>query len=165
MVDLEKLEREWINRVPKDPVYWDWAPYSLTEFNKLLGVALAGKTDDPRLFLEVGCGIGTKCLRAVEKGLVAHGIERVAEYADEAKRLGVAVRQCDVYDFNLYFAYDILYINHPLRDGDAEVELEKYIWNEMSPGACLISVNHCWNPGPAAKAILFEEQWRGIYVK
>jgi SAM-dependent methyltransferase len=142
-----------------------WVPYSVDSFRSLLRVAL--RYAPGRRFLDAGCGIGTKCLLAAEAGCAAEGVERVPEYAAQARAYGVTVHECDLADFTGWPDYGIVYVNHPLFDDTREAAFEQLVQQRMAPGAVLIKVHTRWPPPPRAwTAALHERSMRrGIWVK
>lgn len=147
-----------------------WAPYDLDEFARLLDVAVEAAPGGP--FLDAGCGIGTKCLLAAARGLDAYGIDRVPAYVDRAVQLGVHAEQADVRGWGRYGEFSIVYVSHPLRPG-AEEPFEKWLHDQMSPGAVLVTLRGCIFPD-GWRAVIHESyqrpyneppRFRGVYVK
>lgn len=142
--DIGKLESEWLEREPdlrmQGKVY-GWEPYPPVMFANLLYLAISRAGLEAR-FLDIGGGIGTKALIAKRAGLDAWSIDCHQPYIDQARDLGVSTIRADIRNFAGYGEYDILYINHPLRDTDAEDELEREIHRQMKPGAVIITVQN-----------------------
>ncbi len=149
--ELDALERSWQWRVPPDdPLCCDWQPYDLGGFAVLLEQVLPYVPQGRQTFLDVGCGIGTKCLVAAQYGLAASGVERVSAYAAAARELGVSVTVADARTWDGYGDYGLVYLNHPLICGEGcndEAALERRVQDMMSPGAILLSVNYDLMPG------------------
>ena len=163
---LPGLEREWLTRHPglrSQPGFYGWEPYPLEEFGRLLDAAIP-HAPSGRL-VDAGCGIGTKCLYAAAAGLAAEGVEHAAEYAAEARRLGVTVHEADVRGWPHFGAYGVVYVNCPLKGDREEAAFEAWLHGQMAPGAVLISVNDCGAP-PGWRPVLDERaQFRGVYIK
>jgi len=147
-----------------------WAPYDLDEFARLLDIAISAAPG--RAFLDAGCGIGTKCLLAAERGLQACGIDRVPAYVERARELGVSAEEADVRGWPRYGEFSIVYVSHPMRP-PAEAPFELWLHEQMAPGAVLMTLRGCGAP-PGWKTVLHEEyhrhrgsslRHRGVYVK
>jgi 2-polyprenyl-3-methyl-5-hydroxy-6-metoxy-1,4-benzoquinol methylase len=139
------IEQRWIHLCPElrreeeHPQEYGWEPYPPLEFANLLSVAIA--YNPTGRFLDVGAGIGTKVLIAARMGLDAHGLELYPQYVEAAREMGANVRQWDVRN-SFSLRYGIVYINHPLRDTEAEDLLEYRIQHQVAPGTVLITVNN-----------------------
>lgn len=136
-------DQVWLTRhkeLREVEVLYGWEPYPAASFANLLTVAMSVNRGT---FLEVGCGIGTKLRIAEVMGLEALGLELFPEYVEEARSIGVQVQQYDIREDGFdYSQYGIVYINHPLRDTQAQDILEYRIQDQMKPGAVLITVNN-----------------------
>jgi hypothetical protein len=134
-----QLERDWWRKARQDvqPGCIGWVPYPFTRFLNLLHLAM-GYSKGP--YLELGAGIGTKCLAAEVMGLEARGIENCADYLAEAQRLTAPVELGDVRTTDVSGA-GIVFLNHPLSDAQAEIDLELAVQAQLAPGAVLITVN------------------------
>ena len=139
--DLEELEAWWHDRPVEGvlPGCLPWLPYSLTQFRVLLAEAVQAARG--RTFLDAGCGIGTKCLEAGNRGLLAAGMDIVLVYLAQAALLNVACFCADARTWNGYSSWDIVYLNHPLADDSEEALLERYVQDQMRPGQVLMTVN------------------------
>jgi SAM-dependent methyltransferase len=147
---IAALEAEWQGRVQVTPGYCGWEPYDPGKFTRLLSLCLPHVPPGNRTFLDVGCGIGTKCLLAAQAGLDPSGFDRVPEFVAEARRLGVAAEVADARDYQGYGAPGLVYVNHPLACGggcDDEAALEHLIHERMASGAVLMAVNYDLAPG------------------
>lgn len=159
---LAELEAHWLTRYPglrEHREFFGWEPYPLSRFTALLEAAMPHAAW--RTFLDVGCGIGTKCAVAAGYGLAAAGIEREPVYAAVARELGVRVFQADARTWDGYGRqWGIVYVNHPLRDQAAEDAFERWLHSQLSSGTVLAAVN---NPrvAPGSWPAVAE----GIYVK
>jgi trans-aconitate methyltransferase len=168
---VRELEEGKAPPFPDDAVdCFGWAPYDLDEFARLLGIAIGAARG--RTFLDAGCGIGTKCLLAAERGLAAHGIDRVPAYAERAVQLGVSAEVADVRGWSRYGEFAIVYVSHPLRPG-AEEPFERWLHGQMAPGSVLMTLRGAVMP-EGWDVILREQYWRrdheplrerGVYVK
>ena len=96
-------------------------------------------------------------------GLDGHGIDRVPDYVQAARELGVSAEQADAITWRDYGRYDILYLNKPCH-GPLEYQLERRVMDLMKPGAVLIMANAADRP-PAdwePVAIEWDTQQRGV---
>jgi SAM-dependent methyltransferase len=130
-----RLEKEWRGRIPDaDKARCPWMPFPMSGYILLLDEAFAAAPGNR--FLDVGCGPGSKMMRARDTyGLDVTGIEIVPEYAAEAGRHGLDVRLGDALDFKDYGEFDLIWIYRPFRDPDLEAALEDLIWDQMAVGA------------------------------
>lgn len=168
---VRELERGEVPPFPDTALdCFGWAPYDLEEFARLLDAAV-GASRGPA-FLDAGCGIGTKCLLAAERGLKAHGIDRVPAYVERAVQLGVSAEVADVRGWPRYGEFDIVYASHPLRPS-AEAPFEEWLHEQMAPGAVLLTLRGCVTPR-GWRCVLHETyqrpyneppRYREIYVK
>jgi SAM-dependent methyltransferase len=118
-----------------------WMPFNLFDFAALLLEAVPLIPDAGR-FLVVGAGPGREMLIGRELlGLDAHGIEILDPLAAMARDAGLSVETADAGDWAGYEKFDVVWLNRPLRDRDAERFLEERIYREMAPGAVLICAN------------------------
>lgn len=138
-------DQVWLTKhreLREDTQSYGWEPYPAASFVNLLTIAM-GQTRNQGMFIDVGCGIGTKVRIAEAMGLDAYGVELFPEYVAEARRTGMRVQQYDVRTDGFdYSRYDIVYINHPLRDTVAQDAVEYRLQDRMKPGAVLITVNN-----------------------
>jgi SAM-dependent methyltransferase len=89
-------------------------------------------------FLDVGCGTGTKVLRAQRAGFDAWGLEIRPRYAALARRLGAQVIDGDARVWAGYADFDVVFLFHLLKEYDAEADLERRVMCLMRSGALLI---------------------------
>lgn len=61
------------------------------------------------LFLDIGCGLGTKGYLASHFGCIPYGIEINDKYADIARLFGNEVTTCNALKYNNYQFFDIIY--------------------------------------------------------
>ncbi len=177
--ELDAAEQTWKQqpvRYPRlDAV--PWMPYPLAQFAALLTEAVMACSrprdynhvdPDALMFLDVGCGPGTKCrLAEAMFGLDVYGIDIVPRFIGEAQAHGVRSMVADAFEFggdgetvppgatggNGYARYDIVLVNRPSGLQD---ELEGLIMEKMSPGAVLMAVNWRHDPGR-------ENDWHAAY--
>lgn len=109
-------------------------------------VAMAGQTQQPLRFLDVGCGSGLTVLLASELFDEAVGIEIDPGYVSAATELlrraevpNGRIEQADALLFDDYGAYDIIYFYRPLRDIDLLRQMERRILAQARPGTLLIA--------------------------
>lgn len=133
-----------------DPIVNPWMPYQPADFLGIMwdvmGVA------DGRVFLDVGCGPGTKMAMAEALfGLIPHGIEIDPAMAELAKDYG------QVYPGDalwlptierVYALADVIWLYRPFRSVPHERSLESFIIANMKPGAILAGGS--WETDPAA---------------
>ncbi len=162
---ISALERSWVGKPigRLDERFHLWAPYGVDEFLRLLDVAIPAARD--KTFLDVGCGIGTKCLLAKDRGLEVHGVEWVPEYVAEARQLGVRVYEADIRNWPDYDKFGIVYLNCPFKDNEEEAEFERWLQDAIRSGSVLIQVNDCI--APVGWQTLFDDRkyWCGVWVK
>lgn len=89
-------------------------------------------------FIDVGCGVGTKVIRASRLGWDAYGIEINPRFVRLAQRFGAAAIEADARTWNGYADFDCVFMFHLLTDVDQERELEYKVMEAMKPGALLI---------------------------
>lgn len=143
--ETEELDRGWQrNAAGRDnPDYTPWMPFPVYDFIALVAEALPALPDSAGdNFLEIGCGPGTRMrLASAIYGLNAHGIDRVPEYVDEARKLGLSAEVADALTWDGYRKADVIWFNRPIRDQELERQLEIRVWEEMAPGAVVICAN------------------------
>lgn len=159
-----RLEREWQRKIAEtDRSRTPWMPFPVPAFVSLLIEALPYASGDR--FLGIGGGIGTKEMLAREIcGLDATEVEINEDYAAQAAALGVGVTVGDAADYAGYGEADIIWFNRVFRDPDLQSQLEKLVWDAMSPGAVIMCAN-LESPPPG---IVILDDWeirRGIWLK
>jgi SAM-dependent methyltransferase len=104
-----------------------------------------------RLFLDVGCGPGTKMqLARYFYGLDAEGIEINPVMAEEAALYGaVTIGDALSLPDGFYSAVDLVWMYRPFRDVKLERQLEDRVTTEMKPGAVL--AGGAWETCPAER--------------
>ncbi len=123
----------------RDPLVLPWMPYQPADFIGIMWDVTA-EIDGP-VFLDVGCGPGTKMRIARDLfGLIPYGIEIDPHMAEQAKAHGVAY-QGDALNFptieRVYAKADVIWLYRPFRDPASERALEEFIISNMKPGAVL----------------------------
>jgi SAM-dependent methyltransferase len=96
-------------------------------------------------FLEVGCGLGTKCEIARWYGFEATGIDLDSQYVGLAKRLFSANRFLEANALEFDFGnQELIYYHTPLASQALMAELEQRVLGTMSCGAllCATSLTH-----------------------
>jgi SAM-dependent methyltransferase len=89
-------------------------------------------------FLEVGCGIGTKCEIARLHGFASTGFDLEPQYVSLATRVFPECRfvESNALDFE-YGGFDLIYYFTPIPDESVMYQLEKRILQSMSTGSVL----------------------------
>lgn len=151
---------------------YGWAPYGLDDFLRLLDYAI--RVAPRASFVDIGCGIGTKCLAAQARGLSAYGIDCVPEYVRSARDNGVEAVIVDARTWTGFSEFGIVYVSHPLRDPAAEGALERRVFRQMASGSVFMTLRG-GAPVPRRWRTVHEERyeraadpihrWRGVYVK
>lgn len=145
--DLDRIDLRFHRNSAGLPDYGvPYLPYPERLFLPLLFDAIRYVTG--RRFLDVGCGPGTK-MRLVEAfGFDVYGVDYLASHVAEANRGRVSDHawQGDARSFGWYGDYDLLLLNRPL-EGPEQEGMELLVMEGMRPGAVLINVNGCVDPG------------------
>ncbi len=133
-----------------DPLVNPWMPWQPADF---LGIMwdVMGETGGP-VFLDVGCGPGTKLRIAKDLlGLIPHGIEIDPKMANTARAHGHVYRG-DALTLptieRIYARADVIWLYRPFRDAEHEKKLEDLIIANMKPGAILAGGS--WETDPGA---------------
>ncbi len=142
---ITRIEREWLGKGDHGTYqFLPWMPYSVSRFVMYLTDAVAASPGP--MFLDVGCGPGSKILLASALfGLDAFGFDRVPEYVKAALDNGAPAVQADALTYPAYHEVDIVYLNKPCH-GSLEAQLERKIFEEMKPGAVIIMCNAAVRP-------------------
>lgn len=95
---------------------------------------------EPRSFLDVGCGVGTKVMLASQMGWAADGLDFVPEFVSAARELLTqqhsTIDLVDALDYQHYGGYDLIYAYNPLHDEHMH-ELVDEICDQTAPGTML----------------------------
>jgi hypothetical protein len=128
-----------------DKLRTGWMPFQLAEFVAILTECMIEA--EGQKFLEIGSGVGTKCLVARELfGLQTTGIEYYETLATiaEQKGRGPVINQ-DVLTYPGNFGeFDIIWTYGPFKDRVMQEDMEQRIYREMKPGA-IIAGGHLEN--------------------
>lgn len=97
--------------------------------------------DDTWRFLDVGCGIGNILLIAEQYSFDVYGIEKdeypfqlATKLIDEGR-----VWQKDIWEFDRYGDFDVIYYFRPLPNADTQTKFEKLIEDKIRIGGILIA--------------------------
>ena len=95
----------------------------------------------PFSFIDVGCGIGNILLLAELMEFAVFGIEKDTGSLDIARNLvgETAVKDKDIWSYNSYNAFDIIYYFRPFCEKKVQVAFEQKIENSMQVGTILIA--------------------------
>lgn len=167
MATVRELDRTWQKKVPEaDQRFAPWMPSDIAQYLILLIEAMAEAPGDK--FLEVGCGPGTKMLLARDLfGLDVAGFDRVPEFVNAARELGLDAHVCDAFEFTAWNEADVVFFNRPFRDRDMQRDLEAVVWRKMRRGAVVIAMNLETQP-PADRWLVVTDDWesrRGVWLK
>ena len=90
-------------------------------------------------FLEIGCGIGTKCELARLIGMKASGIDLLPEYVNLAKQVYPACTflHANAFEYD-YKPFDAVYYHVPFFDDYLVQQLEDRVLSQMHLGSVLI---------------------------
>lgn len=146
--DVQHAEHQWFKQGdPKSP-YNPWMPFQPADFLAILFDCVGELRGN--VFLDVGCGPGTKmALAAHFYGLEAWGIEIDPDMAQAAGQYGTVVCADALNSApGAYAFYDLIWLYRPLRDVTLEWQLEQRIISEMKPGAILAGAS--WETDPAS---------------
>lgn len=124
----------------RNPITLPWMPFQAANF---LGVMWDSVAEiDGSIFLDVGCGPGTKMRMATELfGMTSYGIEIDKSMADIAQPYGMVCAgdalKLPLHWAGVYGLADIIWLYRPFRDPEHEKKLEDLIIANMKPGAIL----------------------------
>ncbi len=91
-------------------------------------------------FIDIGCGIGNVLLVAELMDFDVWGIEKdefpfkVAE-----KLIGSQVSQADIWQYDDYHTFKVIYYLRPFHDGIMQRKFERFIEDQLQPGGILIA--------------------------
>jgi SAM-dependent methyltransferase len=146
---MTALESLWSDRHSCESAdCWGFRGYPADWFRRMLEAAINAVDAERPSFIDLGAGIGTKCLYAERLGCTAYGVEHNGHYVAEARKIGASVDLGDVRDWtaDIIADADIVFVNCPLREPAAEIAFEAEVAAQMKPGAVLILGNRA---GPA----------------
>lgn len=155
---------------------WMFKPYPLSTFGRLLKAVCDDMkhtwgvpfTESAPLFVEVGCGVGTKLALAQKMfGLKVSGFDYNQDYCNATSEL-LYGKGCESWTIQrldarsrdaveLYKTADVLYLNRPFVHLDLQAELEKLALHSMRRGAYIILGNYAADPEK-----LRQRGWREI---
>jgi hypothetical protein len=163
-MELEQLYKERETTDP-DPEMWRWSPLELSEFDKMLTIAIKLLPIGDIKFCEAGCGIGTKLYLAKNYfNLSATGFEISPDYLAKAWQLDVDARYMDFRDqAPPWEEFDIVYIARPFKEDATEVAFEKSAQDGMHPGAVLVTAYT--SDKPYSWPCYYRAPFRGIWQK
>lgn len=154
------LDLEWLSHRPgfnQDRL--PWMPFQGADFLALLSEAVV-EANGP-LFLDVGCGIGTKVrLAEVIFSLESYGVE-IDERMVEASRSLVPgkVDPTDALNYSGYDKFDIIWMYRPFRNPALQRELEELIFATAKPGTVVVGAN--WETYPDSWHIVVDDLGTG----
>lgn len=166
---VRQVDRKWQKKVDVPEKYTPWMPADVAQYLVLLIEAVAEAPGEK--FLEIGCGPGTKMLLArdaLADMLDVTGFDRVPEYVEAARELGLDAVECDAFDYPGYNRADIVFFNRPFRDRDTQRELERMVYAKIRRGSVVICMN-LENKPPSNKFLVITDDWeegrRGVWLK
>ncbi len=92
-------------------------------------------------FIDIGCGIGNVMLMAELMDFSVYGIEKDEVPFEIAEKLlgKELVAQDDIWDFNDFNQFDVIYYFRPFSDKELQTRFEKLVEDELKPGGILIA--------------------------
>ena len=137
--DVQREEHRWFRQGDPESHTLPWMPFQPSEFMSIVFECVPEMKGD--LFLDVGCGPGTKMKLARDFfGMEAHGLEiDPAMGASAMEGFGSRVHITDALaaPAGFYGGFSLIWLYRPFRDPDKEAILEARITDEMKPGAIL----------------------------
>ena len=133
---LTRLERRWVLPIPDGDVWHAYDPLPFWHF--LDGIRQASAMTDCRVFLDLGCGIGSKLALMHHLGWAVHGVDHHRPYVQAARELvpEAAVEHADIRDLDRLDA-DLVYMYRPARSDQLETELEQHVLERVAPGTVM----------------------------
>jgi len=91
--------------------------------------------------IDIGCGIGNVLLFAEMMDFQVFGIEKDTFPRQVAQKLfdRDTVRPDDIWDFDDFSRFDVIYYFRPFHDGGLQRRFEEYIEDRLRPGGVLIA--------------------------
>lgn len=160
LTELDAVENAWRGSLPpyasKGSV--PWLPFPMPQFTVFLMDAIRNCLVPEPLFLDAGCGPGTKIqLAEALFGVRGYGIDISPVLVGAAQDRGVDAIVADVLEFDRYDMADILLLNRPVSD--PQQECEERVRDGMKPGAILIHVNGRADPARDWGWIMISQEW------
>ncbi len=91
-------------------------------------------------FIDVGCGIGNVLLMAELMDFKVYGIEKDEyPYKIAEKLLGDSVAQDDIWEFERFGDFDVIYYFRPFAEKNMQLKFEHMIEDRLKPGGILIA--------------------------
>lgn len=92
-------------------------------------------------FIDIGCGIGNVMLLAELMEFEVFGIEKdEVPFQTACQLLGEdLVAQYDIWDFDRYHEFDLIYYFRPFPGRETQTRFEKMVEDELKPGGILIA--------------------------
>jgi SAM-dependent methyltransferase len=125
-----------------------YVPYPLGRFMlgmraaKMYFIPFDHERAEPRRFLDVGCGTGTKSMLAAQMNWYADGLDFVPEYVAAARELmntqvESKVYEADAMKFDRYGDYDVCYMYRPLVSDESMAALVSVVCDQIRDGSIL----------------------------
>jgi SAM-dependent methyltransferase len=152
--EVQQTEHKYLlHGARHNPVTTPWMPYQPADFIGILWECLPELTG--KVFLDVGCGPGTKMRIAQDLlGFDVFGVEVDEEMAAEARKVFKALRPNRIrtgdalgYSEHWYGDFDLVWLYRPFRDPFKEHDLEQKIMTALKPGAILAGSSWETDPG------------------
>ena len=122
---------------------WEYFPTNLELFKDILNIIKKREINiNGKKFLDVGSGIGNLCYIATLIGFDAEGIELNPILFDISKQIYPEIKfiNLDIYDFNKYYDYDIIYYFAPFKNIKLQEELKEKIENSVKVGTYISTI-------------------------
>lgn len=164
---VQETEHRWFAQGDPKSAVLPWMPFQPADFLSIVFECVPELNG--HVFLDVGCGPGTKMQLASHFfGFDAWGVEIDPAMVKEAEKHGQVVCADALKAAPATYAfYDLIWLYRPFRDPALEDELEKRIMAEMKPGAIL--AGGAWENCPAdSRWITVVDDWglrRGAWMK
>ncbi|MBA3016458.1 MAG: class I SAM-dependent methyltransferase [Proteobacteria bacterium] len=98
-------------------------------------------SQDRPAFLDIGCGIGNVLLFADQMEFDVYGLEKDPFPCSVAIKIHGPERVAlqDIWEFEGYSRFDVIYYFRPFHDGALERRFERFIEEQLKPGGILIA--------------------------